>query len=99
MSIYCHYLHVRPTVVGMLTPSQMRVVRLHAMLDSGDAQRLIERAGLSYRQIGKAVGCDASAVWRWHKGERRPTATHALRYLTVLEQVAIAQQQTGGFPT
>ena len=43
-----------------------------------------EAAGITYAEIGAALGKDASAVWRWFDGEGRVPLAVALPLLDVL---------------
>lgn len=47
-------------------------------------------AGLTREQLAAAIGVTDSALALWEKGARRPSHQHAVRYLTVLREIARA---------
>lgn len=55
---------------------------------SGRAARLRSAAGLSQREVARAVGVTAGCITRWESGERRPTGQMAVEYGRVLREIA-----------
>jgi len=55
---------------------------------SGRAARLRRAAGLSQREVARAVGVTAGCITRWENGERRPTGKVAVEYGRVLREIA-----------
>jgi transcriptional regulator with XRE-family HTH domain len=54
---------------------------------SGRAVRLRQDAGLSQREVARAVGVTPGCITRWELGERRPTGAVAVRYGRVLREI------------
>jgi transcriptional regulator with XRE-family HTH domain len=46
-----------------------------------------EAAGLSLADVAAACGADASTVFRWESGERRPSGERAVAYAAFLERL------------
>jgi DNA-binding XRE family transcriptional regulator len=60
---------------------------------SGRAAELRRAAGVSLRDVARAVGVDDSTIWRWETGQSRPRADAALRYGQVLHELARRLEQ------
>ncbi len=56
---------------------------VRALVASGGARRIRERAGLSLAEVGRACKTDGSTIWRWERGAV-PRAEFALRYADAL---------------
>ncbi len=63
------------------------VARARRVLASGEGRRIREANLLSLEEIARAVGVDASTVFRWETQEHLPRTGHALRYARFLDQV------------
>jgi DNA-binding transcriptional regulator YiaG len=59
------------------------------MMESGEARRLRQRAGLSLRQAASLVGVTHMAIKRWETRERlRPRGSAGIRYACFLARLA-----------
>lgn len=60
--------------------ARIEVIALARRLaQDGTAKQLRLAAGLTLRDAAQAVGCDATTIWHWEKGDR-PKASSAERY-------------------
>jgi DNA-binding transcriptional regulator YiaG len=72
--------------VSIATASRTTVEELcdlaavRALTRSGEARAIRERAGVSLREVGGAVGVSGACVLRWEQAERSPRGSAALRY-------------------
>lgn len=64
-------------------------VKASTLPDAVDRRRIRERAGLSLREIGEALGVDPVTVLRWERGVQ-PTRSHAIAYRELLDAIAEA---------
>lgn len=65
--------------------------RLNALLDSGEAARMIAEAGLNRSEFARLVPADPAAIHNWLRGKRRPSGLYVdalWRALTRLERKA-----------
>lgn len=63
----------------------VRMARCREMASSGRARAIREKARLSLSEMAQTCGIDEGTLSRWERGQRRPRAAVALRYLAVLE--------------
>jgi len=59
------------------------LVRMRALVHGGVVRDLRVDAGLTLREVAKAVGVTASTIHRWEHG-KRPTGDAAVRYARLL---------------
>ena len=78
----------------MATTASPRTTDLSLLIEareaaaSGRAARLRRAAGLSQREVARAVGVTPGCITRWELGERRPTGAVAAEYGRVLREIA-----------
>jgi transcriptional regulator with XRE-family HTH domain len=48
-------------------------------------------AGLSLREVARAVDVDVAAVWHWEAGSKRPSPENAIAYRNFLNELRDAQ--------
>lgn len=65
----------------------LRLSRIRAAVNSGEARRLREAAHLSISEVARACGVDQSTVWRWERGTRIPRGRHALAYGELIDSL------------
>jgi DNA-binding transcriptional regulator YiaG len=76
------------TIVGSEADEIRLLIEAREAAGSGRAARLRRAAGLSQREVARAVGVTAGCITRWENGERRPTGPAALEYGRVLREIA-----------
>jgi DNA-binding transcriptional regulator YiaG len=64
--------------------ARKRVVRLQR---TGALADLREAAGLDQTDVARALGVTQPTVWKWEANRMRPTGTHAVALLELLEAV------------
>ena len=64
----------------MNTKQLLEVTRVRELARAGTARQVRQRAGLSLSEVAAAVGVSTATVFRWERGQRRPTGAAALRY-------------------
>lgn len=64
------------------------LVWVRAALINGEAQRLRVRYKLSLAQVATPVGVSGTTIWRWERGERKPSGPPAIRYAALLRMLA-----------
>lgn len=69
---------------------QLAMVR--RMLADGSARQLREAAGLSRQEVADELEVDESTVCRWETGVRHPRAADALRYGSLLAELAALEE-------
>lgn len=70
-----------------------RLAALNALLKSGRALQIREKAGLPTTVVARSAGTHQSTIWRWERGQRTPTAGPAAdAYLDLLRRLAKAQE-------
>ncbi len=69
----------------MDTNTLVKVTRVRDLVRSGAARSIRLGAGLSLGEVGRTLGCSASTIFRWEKGERTPRGDLALRYGELLD--------------
>jgi transcriptional regulator with XRE-family HTH domain len=72
----------------MTTKDLQRLTVVRRLAASGEARRRREAAGISLAELAEHCGVDASSVWRWERGVRRPRGDAALRYGRLLDLLA-----------
>jgi DNA-binding transcriptional regulator YiaG len=65
----------------------LSIVAARQLAVSGAGQMIREAAGLSLAEVGAACGVDASTVFRWEEGTRRPSGQRAVDYAAFLERL------------
>ena len=65
---------------------------LYRMTRNGKARDVRIKSGLSLAMVGRSVGCDASVISRWERGQRRAHGPTAVAYLELLRRLARAQE-------
>lgn len=68
----------------------LRLSRIRAAVNSGEARRLREAAHLSIGEVARACGVDQSTVWRWERGTRTPRGRQALAYGELIDSLRAA---------
>ena len=63
----------------------LKIARMRALAESGEARRIRQRARLGLTEVAGACGVDQSTVYRWETGRRRPRGAAAARYAHLLE--------------
>lgn len=77
----------------MSTTEAERLAALIALLQSGRALQIREKAGLPTTVVARSAGTSQSTIWRWERCQRTPTAGPAAdSYLTLLRRLAKAQE-------
>lgn len=72
-----------------------RLAALNAMIKSGEARMIREKAGLPTSVVARTAGTHQSTIWRWERGYRAPTAgPAAFGYLNLLRRLAKAQESS-----
>lgn len=61
---------------------------LRASIESGEARRIRERAGLSAVTIARHLDVSPAAVTRWEQGARYPRGANAVKYARLLRRLA-----------
>jgi transcriptional regulator with XRE-family HTH domain len=69
------------------------LARIERMRTSGEAERIRALAGVSARQVAKALRVAPITVLRWEAGDSRPRPELALAWLDALDQIAAASGQ------
>jgi DNA-binding transcriptional regulator YiaG len=72
---------------GNRTDFAHALVEARQLAASGAGRMIREAAGLSVAELGRAIGADASTVWRWENGERTPTDVRAVAYRDFLVEL------------
>jgi DNA-binding XRE family transcriptional regulator len=65
----------------------LAVTEARQLAASGAGQMIREAAGLSLAELGAAIGVDASTIFRWEEGSRRPFGENAVGYRDFLRQL------------
>lgn len=65
-----------------------RLSRVRTMCRTGAAKTIRQSAGISLRELGEGVGVSQVTVYRWENARTRPSGPEAMRYLTVLDDLA-----------
>ncbi|MFE7791284.1 helix-turn-helix domain-containing protein [Streptomyces sp. NPDC057460] len=65
----------------------LRLARVRAAVNSGEARQLREAAHLSIGEVARACGVDQSTVWRWERGARKPRGNGALAYGELIDSL------------
>jgi DNA-binding transcriptional regulator YiaG len=78
----------------MNTTQALELTEARRLLQTGEARRIREAAGLSLQEVGEVVGTSSAALSRWETGQRRPTGRAALRYARLLARLS----SSGGTP-
>jgi transcriptional regulator with XRE-family HTH domain len=68
----------------------IEIAKARALIRSGRAQAIRERAGLSRSEVAESVGVNDSTIARWETGERSPRGEGAKRYARLLRELAEA---------
>lgn len=63
----------------------LTVARVRALLRSGRARTIRERARLSQAEVARAVGTDGPQISRWEAGKAAPQREAALRLAKLLD--------------
>jgi transcriptional regulator with XRE-family HTH domain len=63
------------------------LARVRIMAANGDLWRLCKQAGLSQREIARAVGVTSPTVWSWMHGRMRPTGEPALKLAELAQRL------------
>lgn len=74
------------------------VATVRHMLQTGEARRIREAAGLSLQDAGQAAGVDQRAIHKWETGSSRPQAATAVlygRFLTELRKALGLPREAG----
>lgn len=69
-------LHRAAALIGLPDPASCRAIR--------------ERAGVSQRALGAAIGCTQSAVSKWEDGTQLPRGDSLIAYVIALQALALA---------
>ncbi|WP_173266521.1 helix-turn-helix domain-containing protein [Streptomyces pacificus] len=77
----------------------LRLSRIRAAANSGEARRLREAAHLSIAEVARACGVDQSTVWRWERGTRRPRGRQALAYGELIDSLRSAAESSSATTT
>lgn len=83
----------------MAAAATLAVIEARQLAASGAGQMIREASGLSLAELGAAIGVDASTIFRWEEGSRRPFGGNAVAYrdfLKRLREVHAAPLQRGG---
>lgn len=75
------------------TRQTVRLTRVRHLVATGDAERTRTRAGLSKREMARAIDVSPSTIMRWERGDRRPRGDEALRYLALLDALSAPTTQ------
>lgn len=62
---------------------------LSAMIASGEAREIREKAGLSQAELARLLDVDDSTVGAWERGNWFPSQTSSRRYLAVLRELEV----------
>lgn len=65
----------------------LEVVRVRELARDGKTRDARLRAGLSLSEVGITIGVSSATVYRWERGQRRPTGAAALRYARLCESL------------
>ena len=65
----------------------LKIVKARQLATSGTGRMLREAAQLNGHELARAIGVDASTIWRWENGERKPQGEWAIRYVNFLERL------------
>ena len=68
----------------------LQLVRVRAAARTGAARRIREAAGLTRTEVGRSIGKSHACISRWEDGSRVPQGDPAIRYLRLLERLAVA---------
>lgn len=82
-------------VMTQIDPRRLDVaVQVRMLIESGEARRLREGAGLSGREVARRCQVDPAAVSRWELGDRFPAGANLRRYARLLATlVALAEER------
>ncbi len=69
-----------------ITPQ--RLSRLRMMCQTGAAKAIRESSSISLRELGSSVGVSQVTVYRWETSRTKPSGSEAMRYLTILDDLA-----------
>ena len=61
-------------------PSLVALMRARDLAKSGAGRAARIGAGLSIREMSRAVGASPAAIYRWEKGERLPRSDAGIRW-------------------
>lgn len=75
----------------MNTTQALELTEARRLLQTGEARRIREAAGLSLQEVGEVVGTSSAALSRWETGQRRPTGRAALRYARLLGRLSCSE--------
>jgi DNA-binding transcriptional regulator YiaG len=62
------------------TDHALALVEARQLASSGAGRMIREASNLSLAELGRAVGADASTIYRWETQERTPTGDLAVAY-------------------
>jgi transcriptional regulator with XRE-family HTH domain len=65
------------------------LIHLRSLLDSGRAQAVCRKAGLTNADVAKVIGVTAPSVWCYFNAGRRPRRDTALRLADLLLQLEL----------
>ena len=69
------------------TDKLTELARIERLRVSGEARLIRARAGISARQLAKALGVRPQTVLSWEEAETRPRPVVALRWLRALDRL------------
>jgi transcriptional regulator with XRE-family HTH domain len=75
-------------MTGVQHEQLLRLARGRALARTGDARRIRMAAGVSARELARAVEVAPSTLARWERGETRPRGDAGLRYEAALGALA-----------
>lgn len=70
-----------------------RLAEARALVASGEARLIRQKARLSLTDVAGAIGADYSSVGRWERGERVPRGPVALKYAQLLTRLQSQQAE------
>ena len=71
------------------------LLELAGLIESGEARRIRESAGITTESIGADLGVSAATVARWETSAIGPSRRHALAWLKLLRSIGRAAGRTG----
>jgi DNA-binding XRE family transcriptional regulator len=75
----------------MTTPrdinTALATAEVRQLLLTGTAEMIRRRAGLSLRDVGRAVGVMGSTIYQWEQGRYFPAGGRAIAYAALLRQL------------
>jgi transcriptional regulator with XRE-family HTH domain len=72
--------------------AKLATARDHAL--SGTGRLLRQSAGISLREMARAISVDPTTLLRWERGENRPRGAAAMRWQHELRQLAERHRRT-----